>query len=157
MSAQHAQNGRQPISPRQIKIIHTLKSILVMDEESYRAMLREFAGVASSKSLSWRQADELIADMQGKAGNVSPENAEKRTRHGKLADRPGMATPPQLRKIEAMWSEVTRAEDPESQAKGLRSFLERIAKVSSLRFLDMDGAKKMITALGAMIERRKII
>jgi len=147
--------GRNVISPRQIKIIHTLKGVMGMGDEDYRAMLQEFAGVASSKNLTWRQADELIADMQRKTGKQVQEKAEFKTRHNSLAKRPGMATPPQLRKIEAIWVEVSKADGPENRAKALRAFIERVAKVSDLRFLDRTGASAVITALEAMAGRRQ--
>jgi len=152
MGAQN-HSGRQPISKQQIRAIHTLKNAAGMDDDTYRAMLREFDGVESSTALTLRQADALIDDLKRKAGQ-EPRQQRKATRHNDLEGRPGMATPPQLRKIEAIWSEVSRAEDPESRAKALRSIVGRIAKVSDLRFLDREGASKVINALEAMKKSR---
>jgi hypothetical protein len=50
---------------------------------------------------------------------------------------------------------VSRIEDPKDRRKGLRSFLERVVKISDLRFLDQDGAGKIINALSAMQKQEK--
>ncbi|QSV44908.1 regulatory protein GemA [Geobacter benzoatilyticus] len=153
MASKAVRDGRQPITRGQISAIHTLKTRLGMDEESYRALLQEFGGVESSKELSWFQADELIDEMKRKAGQ-KPQVNHKGKRHRSLEGRAGMATPAQLRKIEAVWAEVSRVEDPEERAKALRSFVGKIAQVSDLRFLDRRGVAKVIAALTAMQKRR---
>lgn len=153
MASKAVRDGRQPITRGQISAIHTLKTRLGMDEESYRALLQEFGGVESSKELSWFQADELIDEMKRKAGQ-EPQVNHKGKRHRGLEGRAGMATPAQLRKIEAVWAEVSRVEDSEERAKALRSFVGKIARVSDLRFLDRRGVAKVIAALTAMQKRR---
>lgn len=145
---------RYPVNKGQIKAIHALKRALGMDEETYRQMLSGFAGVQSSKELTTLQADRLIVDMKRKAGQDTLTR-HSAGRHESLQGRPGMATPAQLRKIEATWREVSRAEDPAARAKALRGFLFRIARVSDLRFLDSKGASKIICALETMMENAK--
>lgn len=145
--------GKQSISKQQIKAIHALKNAVSMDDETYRAMLKEFGNVESSTALSFQQADALIDDLKCKAGQ-EPRQQRNANRHNNLEGRPGMATPPQLRMIEAMWREVSRAENPEDRALALRSIVKRIAKVSDLRFLDKEGAAKIINALEAMKKRQ---
>jgi len=147
---------RQPINKQQIKAIHSLKNAIGMDDETYRAMLKDFGGVESSTAITSRQADALIEEMKTKAGQ-KPWFRRKADRHVDLEGRPGMATAPQLRKIEALWDDVSRVIDPEQRAKALRSFIFRVAKVSDLRFLDRAGAGKVITALEAMSNKAKSV
>lgn len=153
MASKAIRDGRRPITYGQIRTIHTLKTRLGMDEESYRGLLREFGGVESSKELSWFQADELIDEIKRKAGQ-EPQANHKGKRHKGLEGRADMANPAQLRKIEAVWAEVSRVKDPEERTKALRSFIGKIARVSDLRFLDRRGVAKVIAALTAMQKRR---
>ena len=144
------------ITGGQITKIHALTGAMKLDDGVYRTILSTRFRVESSKGLNYFQAENLIQDLEAKA--ISAGVWEKRTESKKFEEwgrrQGGMASAPQLRKIEAMWKDVSRAETPEERKKGLRSFLERIAKVSDLRFLDMDGAGKIITALVA-IQRRQ--
>jgi phage gp16-like protein len=144
---------QQPITAAQIKKIHALKSTLALDDDTYRAILYQTFRVDSSKKLTVDQAGRLIEAIEEKAVTAGTweKQEPRRQKFNSLEGRSGsMATPPQLRKIEAMWQDVTRAEEPESRRKALRHFLERIAKVSALRFLDQDGAGKVINALQIM-------
>ena len=147
------------ITGGQIKKIHAIKGCLGLDNDTYRALLSASFRVASSKELNYFQAEGLIQDLESKAvsAGVWEKRAEPRkyeewgNRHG------GMATPPQLRKIEAMWQGLSRAPDQDSRNKALRAFLQRVAKVSDLRFLDQEGATKVINAMNAMakVSRKK--
>lgn len=145
---------KQPVNKQQIKAIHTLKNACGMDDATYRALLLVFGGVESSTALTSRQADALIEDMKLKIGQ-KPWFRRKADRHNDLEGRPGMASAPQLRKIEAIWDDVSRVEDPEQRAKALRSFIFRVAKVSDIRFLNRAGAGKVINALEAMSGKAK--
>ncbi|MBK5274592.1 MAG: regulatory protein GemA [Desulfuromonadales bacterium] len=150
------------ITAAQIKKIHVLKGSLALDNDTYRAMLAEQFRVASSKELSSIQATAFITDLEQKAvaaglwekRNTFPAKGTRRNQVKKFEDlearRGNMASPAQLRKIEAQWSDVTRAETPETRKKALRHFLERVAKISDLRFLDAAGAGKVINALTVM-------
>ncbi|MEA5113222.1 MAG: regulatory protein GemA [Geobacteraceae bacterium] len=142
----------RPASGKQIKAIHALKTAIGMDDSSYRLLLQEFAGITTSKALNMGQAEELIEDLKCKAGQQAWTRKEG-GQHSDLAGRPGMATPAQLRMIEAIWKKVSRAEDTEARTKALRAFIQRIAKVSDLRFLDREGAGKIINALESMQTR----
>ncbi len=150
----HKQAG-PPISAAQIKKLHTLKTALKFDNETYRAALDNAAGVTSSKDLTIQQAAALIDDWQTKAtaAGVWKTRQPKAKKFDDLENRRGvvaMATVPQMRMIEAIWGEVSRATEPEARATGLRHFIKRIAKVDSLRFLDREGASAVINALTAM-------
>lgn len=66
-----------------------------------------------------------------------------------------MATPRQLRKIEAMWADVSRADTEEARATALRQFLKRIVGIENLRFLEGWQVKKVINALEAMQSQKQ--
>jgi len=143
--------AKQAITPGQIKKIHTLTTALGIDDATYRAALGASFGVSTSKALNYEQAQDFINDLEAKA--MAAGRWKKRPRRKKfqeLRHRAGMATDAQLRMIEAIWFEVSRATDDEGRRKALRKFLFRIAKVSDLRFLDSDGAGKVINALKSM-------
>jgi hypothetical protein len=148
---------KTPITKAQIKIVHSLKNALRLDDPIYREILDTWFQVGSSKDLTAAQAETVIRELKGMAvsSGVWEERSARKKKFDEWENRRGaMATPPQLRKIEAMWQEVSRIEEPEGRKKALRSFLERIAKVSDLRFLDFEGAGKVINALTSMRKRK---
>lgn len=67
-----------------------------------------------------------------------------------LGYRDGMATPEQLRKIEAMWIGVSRMPLRVSKLKALEGFLKRIAGVEHLRFVEDWQVQKLIKAIESM-------
>ncbi len=145
------------ITKNQIKMIHTLKSALCLDDPTYREILSERFQVESSKEFTISQAEELIRALRERAvlSGVWESRPDQRKKFDEWEHRTGgMATPQQLRKIEVMWRDVSRIDEPEGRKKALRSFLERVAKVSDLRFLDFHGAGKMINALHSMKKRK---
>lgn len=147
---------KNAITKAQIKLVHCLKSALQMDDPTYRQALENRFQVSTSKDLTSFQAEELIRELKGIAMSAGlwTEQPQRKKKFEEWEGRRGMASAPQLRKIEIMWGEVSRIEEPEGRKKAFRSFLERIAKVSDLRFLDADGAGKVINALSAMRKRK---
>jgi hypothetical protein len=71
-------------------------------------------------------------------------------RFADLANREGMATPGQLRKIEAMWMGVSRMPSFTAREKALKGFLKRIIGVEELRFIESWQVQKIIRAIEAM-------
>jgi hypothetical protein len=61
-----------------------------------------------------------------------------------------MATPAQLRKIDALWGCCSRARDREKRDKALRAFLSNHFKIADLRFIKQDKVGKIISALEHM-------
>jgi hypothetical protein len=143
---------KTPITGAQIKKIHTLKNVLAMADDLYRLSLQGLYGVTSSKELNQIQAADLIDFLETKATELGVWECTigPRKRLNGLGKRRGMASPGQLQKIEAQWQRVSRVEQPEERAKALRHLVERISKVSDLRFLDTVGAGKVLNALKAM-------
>ncbi|GAB1351356.1 hypothetical protein MASR1M12_00860 [Erysipelotrichia bacterium] len=136
----------------QIKIIHTLKTALRMTKEEYEAMLYGF-GVESSKQLSDAAANEFENKLieMGISAGVWRQRGQKsnKKRFDDLGSRPDMATPKQLRMIESIWREVSRADSDENRAVALRHFIEKYG-VSDIRFANKSVASKIINALLTM-------
>ena len=160
MASQTGKQINKPITAAQIKRVHTLVHTLRIDDNTYRAALNERFSVTTCKDLNLNQAQEFIKDLEVVAikhqhsKDAPPYQSEKQTkRFNDLENRPGMATPPQLRKIEAMWQNISIIPDQDARNRALRRFVHRIAAVADVRFLDREGASKVINALNAM-ERR---
>jgi hypothetical protein len=148
-------------SPAQVKKIHALAQVLGLidgsDDGTYREMLRSY-GVASSKELSFKLAGEVISSLEKSAAEMGlwvKNKPQGREKHNDLKNRDSeMATPKQLRYIEGLWANVSRAKTPDDRTTALRHFTEKLAGVSDIRFLDKQGASVMINALKAMKEAK---
>lgn len=144
------------IAKRQITIIHTAVHALGLDDDTYRGMLFNSFKVRSSKELNYFQAERLIDDLVKKAEGLGVW--KKRTSSKKFEDmqgRPGFATDKQLRMIEGIWAEVSRATDEKERRTALRHFIERITGTSALEFLQSEEASVVINALKEMQKRGK--
>lgn len=150
MNTAHKQ--RHSIAPSQIKAIHAAVNSLGMDDDDYRAMLRERYKVQSCKDLTLHQAEDLLDDLNRKAGR--PAAAKPGSKYSKkysdMDNRPGFASGAQLRLIDAMWAQVSFAEDAEKRERGLNAFCLRIAKVAGLRMLRGYQVERIVKALEAM-------
>ena len=144
-------------------------SILRISDENYRAALESRFDVTTCKGLTLDQAQSFIreldvlafkvdGDRQKAEGHEKAEELRRKypERFNDLDNRPGMASALQLRKVEAMWADVSIVPDPDARSRALRRFIHRIAEVADLRFLDMEGAGKVINALNAMKRQDKV-
>lgn len=134
------------ISPRQLKFFWTAARKVGLNEPEIRTALARIAGVASVKELD-QDGFEAMVGLFEYLG-FTPSDAQG-TDDG---DRPGMATFAQLELIWVLWREYT------DQAYGLgedelNTWLRSSFKVSSLRFVTLAQARKVITALKAMKAR----
>lgn len=133
------------ISKPQTTILHVAKSKLGLDDETYRQVLVRVAGVTSSKDLdnAGFQAVMGFFDYAGfrPTGKGAP-------RYG---NRPGMASFAQLELIRELWRELHR--DKAVNEEALAGWLLKYHKVHSMRFLTLDAARKVITALKAWKSR----
>jgi len=159
MASQTRKKLERPITPAQIKRIHTIISVLKIDDDTYRAALGNRFNVTTCKDLSLNQAQLFLRELEGvaiKHHNQSPEQEKSEKppeRFSNLDNRPGMASAAQLRKIESMWQEISFIPDQDARNRALRRFVQRIAKIADLRFLDLKGASKVINALNVMEKR----
>lgn len=168
--AQAQRKNEKPITAAQIKRIHTIVHILNISDDNYRAALDSRFNVTTCKDLTLHQAirfidelEKLALEVQGDRYKTNREEAKQKAeeaeqkaeearpkRFDNLDNRPGMASAPQLRKIEAMWQDVSIIPDQDARGRALRHFIKRITGVADLRFLDSQGAGKVINALTAM-------
>ena len=141
------------IAPSQIKAIHAVVGRLGMDDDAYREMLKGRYQAKSCKDLTWRQAEELLESLNGQGKGGRPQSAPTRQHTLKYTDmdaRLGFASGAQLRLVDAMWDQVTRAENEEAKEKALNSFCTRITGVAGLRMLKGWQVEKIVKALEAM-------
>jgi|Deesub1362B_J571_1020462.scaffolds.fasta_scaffold07241_3 phage gp16-like protein len=134
---------------KQKAIIHMAKTRLGLDEDTYRAALRAVTGKDSAARLSVGEANRVIDHFVSRGFRIDSMD-DRRQRFRDLADRPGMASPAQLRKIEAMWREIAWG-DP---SRSLRRFLFNGWRCSDLRFLTAEQAREVIEAIKKMVARR---
>ena len=132
------------ITKLQIKKIHTLKSYLKLDEDTYRDLLFNF-NVASSKELSFVQAQVLIEILEKKA--VALTSWEVREKKYDLHRNDDMASPSQLRMIEGLWREISYFDTDEFAKTSLRKYLKRNFHIDDLMFLTKKTASKVIQSI----------
>lgn len=128
----------------QYRQIHGLVRLLGMNDEAYRDLLRDRYQVESSKQLSTQQRGSLIKSLREQVhGKVQKFNElSGRAKH--------KASPAQLRAIEAMWAQVSRAETSEDRRKALNAFCKRLTGVEVVTWICKDDAKVLIKAIHAM-------
>ena len=134
------------ITPQQIRKIHTLKNLLCMSDEVYRKHLRSFE-VASSKNLTEAEADVLISIFEKKVQLLNLKKYD-----GFIGRDEDMATPLQLRKMEAVWRDICQLRSKKHRHKTLRRYLSLHFHINDIRFLTKERAGKIIG-----IMERKII
>lgn len=132
------------ITPSQIKQIHILKNLIGIDEELYRDMLASF-DVCSSKKLTKTEAQIFIEILEDKLKTMKITYHRK---YDNLYSRDNrMATPLQLRKIEAVWKDIVAVNNIEDEKKSLRHFLNKHFHIDDIRFIQKARASKIIAVL----------
>jgi hypothetical protein len=137
------------------------RKLLNLDEDLYREMLYKRFKVESCKDLSESQAKiflNMLRDEAKKAGVFKPKKqyAFQKYKHNNLERDGYAATPKQLRKIEAMWFEVSAQKTDEDRADTLNKFIKRIAGVEHIKFLLKADVEKVIMALNKMKEKKEV-
>lgn len=131
--------------------IHIAKKELGLCNDTYRAMLRNIAGVESAKDLNNMGIAKVLTHLKDCGWKPHRGRTLRSSRKfDELDDRAGMASPGMLRKIEAIWAEVCYTENPEGS---LRRFLFNRFRVSDLKFLDLETAGKVVEALKKIRQR----
>lgn len=122
-------------------ILHVAKAKLHWDDETYRMVLVRIAGVTTSKDLD----QDGFAAVMGFAEYCGFRPLAKGApRYG---NRPGMATYAQLELIRELWRELHDQATCDDEA--LTGWLLKYHRVSSMRFLTLEAARKCIVALKA--------
>ena len=128
----------------QIKQIHTLKNILGLDDDLYRDMLASF-DVCSSKSLTETEANIFISILNDKVKVLKNSGYKK---YDELNGRnPIMATPLQLRKLEATWQDICNSDDTKEQKRSLRVYIRKQFRIDDIRFMTKAKASRIIAIL----------
>lgn len=144
---------RMSLTKGQIKILHVAKRKLGLDEDTYRGALYAYGGARSSTKLNYDGFKNVMRHFE-RCGFKSKGRKPPIKKHGK--ERPGMATPGQIRKIYALWMSLGGSyykKDREWQA--LRGFLKKRFGADHENFLRFDTAGKVIEALKAIGARRQ--
>lgn len=144
--AQQFQGGR--IFGSKLVLIHTAKRELDMAEEDYRALLLRAGGVNSSKDLTLEGFD-AVMDEFNRLGFTTTKSKRKPTGAGGTG--PNSPTAAQWRLLEERARLVGYGglSDPRFIA-----WMKPRGKVEHPRFLDINGARRVIAALGNWIERK---
>lgn len=132
----------------QLAKIHIAKKQLAMDDDTYRTMLKNIAGVTSSKDLTVPQAMAVLRHLEncGFQAKAAPK-------HGKKPNL-ALSKQAQLGKLTALmaergypWEYLTRV------GKSGQSMVQRICKVDALEFATAEGLGKLIAALSYDVAR----
>lgn len=134
------------ISKNQMRLLWVAKSKLGLSEEMFRLALVQIAGVASTTELDKDGFEALLGFLE----YLGFAPLDKRG--PSYGNRPGMASFAQIELIRTLWWEYTRGKAGEDE---LNKWLLNKFQLSSLRFVDMQTARKMITALKAMKQRER--
>jgi hypothetical protein len=150
------------ITTEQIKLIHVLKKRLAWDDETYRHYLHHNFDVSSSKSLSYSGAGQCIMRMSAILNDtLKPVEVKESGKWGwgkekfeTLAGRDPekFATPKQLRMLDAMWSDVSRAGNASARDAAFEVFLKRRFKIISIAAISQADVGRIRRVLQVMID-----
>lgn len=139
-------------SAKQRQRLGFFRKLLNLSEELYRELLEQF-GVDTSKNLTSQQIEELTARLAKNAqarGLYKPKASFVKYKYNNLADREGMATPAQLRKIDIMWRNVSRQTTDKDRAAALQVMIKKITGKDHISFLTSVDVRKLIKAFQNM-------
>ena len=131
------------LSSKQTALIHVAKKELGLTDDDYRAILRQVAGVDSSKHLDFAGFEAVLRRF-GELGFRSSSQPPA------FGERYGMASQAQVDFVRSLWRQYTKGQGDD---RSLGKWLDRTVKVSDIRFLTYGDAFKAITALKAMVDR----
>lgn len=133
---------------KQIQLIHVAKTKLGITDDEYREFLKTY-GVRSSKQLTKELAAEALEQLQKygfkitkplKYSNLSTNRYDK---NGDL-----LASPGQLRKIEAVWFSSKKVRNKTHEA--LQMLIKRIIGVDSILWIQASNVNKVIKAINSL-------
>jgi phage gp16-like protein len=131
------------LNAKQLRLVQIVKRQLALDDETYRHLLKESAGVESAKDLDNVGLNAFVREAK--------RLGFRHTSATSFGARRGMATPKQVAMIRALWTDWSTVDASE---KALNVWLESSYGISALRFLSSDAAGKAINGLRAMIRRK---
>lgn len=147
-------------SAGKIKKIKALQRAMQIEDRTYRDMLKHY-NANSSTELNEFDASELIGVLEKTAISQGVWLPKPRAdnKFENVVRRPGFASGKQMRKVEAMWADVSYTHDTVKRRAALDKFIRNHVKDDGLEKLLMRNVQKVITALERMrskIEQSKI-
>lgn len=136
-------------STAQLRAIWGAAKRKAIDESTLRDLVEAETGERSISAMTTAQAATVLNRLLG-TKDQRPKTNGRRGRFADLGERRGMATPKQLRKIEAMWRDRSRMPSADEQDAALRAWLTARWGVGDLRFLSRFRASDVIVALEKM-------
>lgn len=134
---------------QQIKLIHTIKGALKLDDDTYRAVLQGY-GVESSKSLPAKAAEQLITELKEKAVAAGVWAR----RGGYKQSKKRLGSDPQAAMIVGLWSDLHKAGLVRSgSVRSLSAYIKRMTKKDALRWCSSYEKSRLIEALKSWLER----
>lgn len=128
----------------QLAKIHIAKKDLGLDDGDYRHFLESVTGKESAKYLTDREASNVLDEFKRRGWKVKTTKP-RALKFEDLDNRDGMASPKQLRMIEAMW--MTGKNIREKTPAALRSFLQNKFQISALRFIQDDQVGGIVRSI----------
>jgi hypothetical protein len=122
-----------------IQLIHIGKAKMGLTDDAYRAFLEGICGKQSCTDMTGRQLAAVLRAMRRNGFDLPPRRIQP--------DEKGSATLSQLEYIKGMWQKCARNKSDAA----LRTFVNRIAHVKTLRFLTVYSAREVILALRDMM------
>lgn len=132
------------LTSKQKALLGVARRQLHLTDAEYREVLRNHAGVESSRALNTDGLDKVLSALQGMGFRPACRNAN-------YGHRAGMASPAQVSHIQSLW----RGLSGNDTLDGLDAFLSNRFGVSHVRFLTGGRAQGVITALHAMRDRAR--
>lgn len=146
MSTYPAKFKQADLARREIQLIHVARQQTGMDDDTYRAMLHDRFGVASSKDMDWRQRKQLLDYFKTLGFKV--RSTGKATGTTKAKPSRALADDAESRKIRSLWillHELGAVRNPSEEA--LAVYVKRLTKVDDLQWINGDQAKTLIETL----------
>jgi hypothetical protein len=131
------------ITKEQKALLHVAKAQLGLEDDIYRGILHQEAGVSSSKDLTLIGFDRVMKRLKqlGFRRKAKPVIKQRR---------PGMASPEQIWKINDLARQLGWQDNP----KRLAGFVKKYANIERLEWLPHGKAWRIIEALKKLVERQ---
>jgi phage gp16-like protein len=134
------------LARREIQLIHVARQKVGMDEDTYRALLLDRFGVASSKELDWQQRKQLLEHFKTLGFKVIPSTKRPQAR--------ALAGDAQSTKIRELWLTLHSAGKVRNPSEtALAAFVKRQTKVDALQWLSTKQASAVIEELKKWLAR----
>lgn len=136
-------NAKTQDRQRLIRLIHVAKRELVLDDDSYRAILQRIGKKTSAANLTVPELEKVLEHMKRSGFKV----------RSKKGDRP-QASDDQSKMIRGLWLELAGMEVVRNSSEAaLGAFVKRMTKVDTLQWLSTEQASQVIEHLKEWRER----